>query len=219
MRMIPTDYVGQDKNIAVCQSQRTLRFAYAAYVAVGTKLNLINSQGSGALRQYVYVADGGSEVLLSDTKAICNPINGTLITDNSQLLNLATGLVTYLNAVTTGNIAFAIGGLQIAGFQDAAFNIRRYNNAAAVNLSTEIPLTAVATPLGGPGKTSEFFPILALNGSNQILAQDQTTAVVPATNTVCFCEAYGVLFGNFTPEYSGDLPVAGDFCDLYLNIF
>lgn len=216
-RLLPADFAGFDAAISGAQPQRCLRLVYAAAPAAGTVYTLISAQYQATPRQFFMVGSGSASLTLAQAQSICAPIDSSTIQQDPQRLNLAVGLVTYFTNIAATKAGFLIGGLQINQVQDAFVRIRRYSNAGAVNPATEVPVTNPSTAVGGPQLIQPYNqPVINLNGSNQLLAQDGTTAITAALNPLCYSSYYHVVWGAATFKYTGDNPAAGDFVDLYV---
>lgn len=223
--LIPAAYSGIVTELASIEPQRNLQLVYKAFAAAGTQSVLIPSMASAARWQYLMVGDGAIDMTSAIAKAICANPNGTAITapENTQRANLATGLVTYFTNIPAAAdgaycLAFAVGGLLCEDVSYVKLSNFRRTTTSAVNPADIVVNILPATPLGGfPVSQPGNNPLITLDGSNNILEQDQATAIAYGTNTICVVPAYGVIFGALAITDVTDAPNAGDI--LVLDIF
>ena len=220
--LIPAAYAGFSSALDRALDQRSVKLTYAAFVAAGTQSVLVQSQAQATKRQFLMLGNASAGMSLAIAQTICAPSNETPITsayDTNQAA-LAVGMVTYFTAIPAAADAancygFAIGGLNCTDIFTAVLRNYRRTSTSAVNPSDNLINVNAATPIGGfsltqPGNNAA----ITLNGSNQILLQDGTTALDYGTNTLVVCPAYGVIFGSFSITDVTDAANANDILEL-----
>lgn len=220
--LIPAAFAGYSSALDGALDQRSVKLTYQAFVAAGTQSVLIQSQARAVKRQYLMLGDGSIDMTLAIAQNLVAVPNETPISNayNTNQSNLAIGLVTYFTNIPAAAdaaycYAFAIGGLNCTDVFSVVLRNYRRTSSSAVNPSDNIINVTAPTPIGGfsltqPGNNA----IISLNGSNQILLQDGTTALTYGTNTVVVCPAYGVIFGALNITDITDAANAGDILEL-----
>lgn len=223
---IPSLYAGFDPTLENALNYSSLILSYNSFVAAGTQSVLIPSQASATPRQYLMLGNGTIDMTSAIAQAIVADPNGQPITSplESQRANLATGMVTYFTNIPAAAdgaycYAFAVGGLQCSSVVEVILRNFRRTSTSAVNPSDNIknilPQTVIGNPsvLLQPGNQAQ----IALNGSNQILLRDGTTALTYGTNTVVISPDYGVIFGAFAITDITDAANANDLLELEIR--
>lgn len=220
--LIPAAFAGFSSALSGALDQRSVKLTYQAFVAAGTQSVLIQSQARATNRQFLMLGNASAGMSLAIAQKICAPANDTPITSALDVnqANLATGMVTYFTSIPAAAdgaycYGFAIGGLECQDVYSVVLRNYRRTSTSAVNPSDNIINITAATPIGGfaltqPGNN----PAITLNGSNQILLQDGTTALAYGTNTVVVCPAYGVIFGALAITDITDAANANDILEL-----
>ncbi len=220
--LIPAAYAGFSSDLDSALEQRSVRLVYQAFVAAGTRSVLSVAQAGAISRQYLMLGDGSIDMTSAIAQGICKGASGELITSASQTnqANLATGMVTYFTNIPAAAdaaycYAFAIGGLNCTDVFNVVLRNYKRASTAAINPSVQLINISAPTPIGGfalsqPGNN----PTITLNGSNQILLQDGSTALAYATNSIVVCPAYGVIFGAIQITDVADAAAAGDILEL-----
>ncbi len=221
--LIPAAYSSIVSAIASVESQRQLTLVYQGLSAAGTQSVLIPAQASAKPWQYLMLGDGSIDMTLAIAKGICNNPDGSLITapQNTNRLALATGLVTYFTNIPAAAdgaycYAFAVGGLICEDVSYVKLSNYRRTTTSAVNPADIVINILPSTPLGGfpvtqPGNN----PVITLDVSNNILEQDQLTAIAyGSANSLCVVPAYGVIFGCLLITDITDAANAGDILTL-----
>lgn len=220
--LIPAAYAGFSSNLDTSLDQRSVKLTYQAFSAAGTQSVLIQSQAQATKRQFLLLGNASASLSLANAQSICAVPNETPISSayNTNQANLAIGMVTYFTAVPAAAdgaycYGFAVGGLNCKDVFSVVLRNYRRTSTSAVNPSDNIININPATPIGGfsltqPGNNA----IIQLNGSNQILLQDGSTALTYGTHTVVVCPAYGVIFGALNITDILDAANANDILEL-----
>jgi hypothetical protein len=224
--LIPAAYAGIASQLVGIESQRTLQLVYKGLSAAGTQSVLIPSMASATSWQYLMLGDGSIDMTAAIAQNICRNPDGSAITapQNSNRAALATGLVTYFTNIPAAAdgaycYAFAVGGLLCQDVSYVKLTNCRRTTTSAVNPADIIVNILPTTPLGGfPVSQPGNNPVITLDGSNNILEQDQVTAIAyGSANSLCVVPAYGVIFGCLMITDITDAANAGDI--LTLEIF
>lgn len=222
MASIPAEYAGQSTALDTATFQRSVRLSYGAFVAAGTQSVLISSQAQATNRQFLMLGNASAGMSAAIATTICADVNGQPNTNpyESQRANLATGMVTYFTAIPAAAdgaycYGFAVGGLQCSDVYEVVLRNYRRTTTSAVNPADNIKNILAATPIGGvsliqPGNQAA----ITLNGSNQILLRDGTTALTYGTNTIVIAPNYGVIFGALLITDVTDAANANDLLEL-----
>lgn len=223
--LIPAAYSSIVSAVASVEYQRQLEFVYQGFSAAGTQSVLIPAQASAAPWQYLMIGDGAIDMTIAIAKNICNNPDGSLITapNNTNRLALATGLVKYFTNIPAAAdgaycVAFAVGGLICEDVSYVRLVNQRRTSTSAVNPADILINILPSTPLGGfPVSQPGNNPVITLDGSNNILEQDQATAIAyGSANSLCVVPAYGVIFGCLLITDITDAPNANDILSLQI---
>lgn len=221
---IPAEYGGLSTGLDLGTVSKSVSLSYSAFVAAGTQSVLIPAMAQATNRQYLMLGNGSTSMTTAIAQKIVDDPNGTSITSpfESQRANLATGMVTYFTNIPAAAdgaycYAFAVGGLLCTDVVEVKIKNYRRTSTSAVNPADFIKNYTAATPIGGPALIQPGNqPQIQLNGSNQILLRDGTTALTYGTNTVVVCPAYGVIFGAVNITDITDAANAGDALELMI---
>jgi hypothetical protein len=224
-QQLPGLYAGMDTTLQTALSYSSLILSYDTFSAAGTQSVLIPSQVQATPRQYLMLGNGTIDMTSAIATAIVKDPNGQPNTSplESQRANLATGMVTYFTNIPAAAdaaycYAFAVGGLVCSDVVEIVLRNYRRTSTSAVNPSDNIKNILAATPIGGPSLTQPGNQqTISLNGSNQILLRDGTTALTYGTHTVVVCPAYGVIFGALAITDVTDAANAGDLLELEIR--
>lgn len=220
--LIPAGYAGFSSALDRALDQRSVKITYQGFSSAGTLSVPIVTQAECTNRQWLLLGNASTSLTLARAQTICGPANGEPISsaDATNQANLAIGMVTYFTAVPAAAdsvycYGFAIGGLNCVDVITCVLRNYRRTSSSAVNPSDNLINYNAATPIGGPGLTQPGNnPQISLNGSNQLLLQDGTTALTYGTNTIVVCPAYGVIFGAFAVTDVTDAANASDVLEL-----
>lgn len=220
--LIPAAYGGFSSELNAALDQRSVRLSYQVLSSAGTQSVLIPAMAGATPRQFMMVGNGTADMSLANAQSIClGPVNGPITSAyQTQRANLATGMVTYFTNIPAAAdsayvFAFAIGGLNCSDVFEAVLRVYGQSDTVGVNYANIHKNYAAATVIGGPAVSQPFGePVINLNGSNQILLQDGTTALTYGTHTMVICPAYGVIFGAIRITDVLDTANAGDLLEL-----
>lgn len=219
---IPADYAGYATELDDAVAQRSIKLTYAAFAAAGTRSLLSVAQAQATNRQWLLLGNGTADMTLAIAQGIVAVPTMTPISSayNTNQANLATGMVTYFTDVPAAADAaycygFAVGGLQCSDVYNVVLRNYKRASTAAQNSAMQLINVSGSTLIGGyaltqPGNNAQ----ISLNGSNQILLPDGTTALTYGTNTIVVCPAYGVIFGALQITDVADAAAAGDILEL-----
>lgn len=224
MSLTPSDYPGLATGLVTGALNNQIHLSYGAFSAAGTPVVLIPNMAAATLRQFLMLGTGSASMSTTTARNLAKNPDGTPITmaTQSQRLNLATGLVTYFtNIPSTGDgnycYGFGVGGVYCEDIVDVSL-IRMKRGSSTTNTVSVIKNINTSVQIGGPNRVQPGNqPTLALNGSNQILLQDGTTALSYSTNTIVVCQPYGVIFGSIQTPDSTDAAGAGDYLELVIR--
>lgn len=224
---IPAMWAGYSSSLNRALNSRSILLTYQAFVAAGTQSVLSVSQAEATNRQFLLLGNASAGLSLANAQKIVAVPNETPISSplNVNQANLAVGMVTYFTAVPAAAdgaycYGFAVGGLNCEDIYSVVLRNYRRTTTSAVNPSDNIINISAATPIGGfaltqPGNNQQ----IQLNGSNQILLQDGTTALAYGTNTLVVCPAYGVIFGALNITDVTDAANANDILELEIRFY
>ncbi len=224
---IPAYYPGMSPALNRATSFSSALLSYGSFVAAGTQSVLIPAQAQASKRQFLMLGNASAGMSLAIAQAIVNDPNDQPITSplESQRANLAVGMVTYFTAIPAAAdgaycYGFAVGGLLCTDTIEIVLRNYRRTTTSAVNPADNIKNINASTPIGGPALVQPGNQqILSLNGSNQILLRDGTTALTYGTNTVVICPAYGVIFGALAITDVTDAANANDLLELEIRFY
>lgn len=224
---IPAEYPGQSTALDTATNMKSVILSYGAFVAAGTQSVLIPSQAQATNRQFLMLGNASAGMSSVIATRITSDPNGQPNTSpyESQRANLATGMVTYFTAIPAAADAaycygFAVGGLQCNDVYEVILRNYRRTSTTAVNPADNIKNINTSTPIGGPSLTQPGNQqTISLNGSNQILLRDGTTALTYGTNTIVVCPAYGVIFGALAITDVTDAANANDLLELEIRYY
>lgn len=222
---IPAQYGGYSHGLDAGTNQRSVKLTYNAFVAAGTQSVLTPQQSQAVKRQWLLLGNASASLTLALAQSLVGTQNETPITAplNVYANNLAIGMVTYFTAVPAAAdgaycYGFAIGGLQCKDVYNVVLRNYRRTTTSAVNPADNIININASTQIGGSATAQPFNEaVINLNGSNQILLQDGTTALAYGTNTIVVCPAYGVIFGALNITDVTDAANANDILELELS--
>jgi hypothetical protein len=222
---IPAMWAGYSSALDRALDTREIRLTYQGLVGPGTQSVLSVAQAGASSRQFLLLGNASAGLSLASAQKIVGVSNESSITGslNSNQNNLAIGMVTYFTAVPSAAdgaycYGFAIGGLQCSDVQNAVLKNYKRTSTVGVNYTNDIININGSTPIGGftltqPGNNQ----IISLNGSNQILLQDGSTALAYGTHTLVVCPAYGVIFGALNITDVADVAGANDILELVVR--
>lgn len=224
---IPAGYAGYSSSLDTALNMRSILLTYQPFVAAGTQSVLSVSQARATKRQFLLVGNASASLTLASAQNLVAVPNDTPISNayNTNQANLAIGLVTYFTAVPAAAdgaycYAFAVGGLQCTDVYSVVLRNYRRASTSGSNPADDLINVNAATQIGGPALTQPGNnPQIQLNGSNQILLQDGTTALTYGTNTVVVCPAYGVIFGALNITDATDVATANDILELEIRFY
>lgn len=191
------NYVGSFSGVQSSQDLKEVVFFLDAKAAA-TEFAIKSVQASAEPQVWVIQGDGAVDLADAKAETICEDQLGDLGTARA---NLKTGLKTYMT-----NIPAAADGAEALAFAFGGVNHEDI-------LSVEIEWTTEGTTAANPSTVLKRFDAVvidevALDGSNQLLKNDGSTAIAYGTDTLVAFPKYQVLFGAFTSPDVLDVPAA-----------